>query len=416
MSKEHKLKYLACLAAGLFSFYNLFQLSLFNVISGHLLVALRLTTTELGLFSGCFLLANAIGLVPIGLMLDRGLMRKVALFFLTLTACASFVIAISSSLLLSCLMRFFQGLASAASLLICIRVVNSYFAKNTNLMLGALIALALSGGIFGNFVFASVVHYIGWQSGLYIISILGLLLVTVIWLFLYENKDMAFFQNRCTPISELKFLLQKKHTTIIGIYCGLMNLPVFILATLWGNFYLSHRYPISAIEAAIASSLLFGGVMLGSLSWGYLADKYLTQPAVMYLGCSLLFLLSLLFLIPNLSFLEIALIFFGFGFCSSSQNIVYAIINKNNPSTIRSTTNGIAMLISNGIGALSQVLFGWLLYLKIPIGLLNVLPILLKQPFSIETIFFPFTFLACLILVFFLQPNSIRSQLKPTLA
>lgn len=355
--------YLACLATGLFSFYNLLQLAIFNVISNQLLTDFQLSTTQLGFLSSCFLWANALGLIPIGLLLDRYNVRRIALSFLSLTSLASLIIGCSHSLLIMALMRSLQGLASAASLLTSMRLAIRWFDKKPHLAVGFIVVLALCGGIVGNYGFSYLLTFLNWRTGLIIAAGLGGLISIVLLCFLYDNPRYAKHIANSTPIGKsLKSVCLQPQNLLGGILIGLLNSPIFVLATLWGNFYLSHLYHISMLSAASLSSVIFLGVMCGSLGWGYIADNDLSPYTVLKLGCRLALLLSsLVFSYLSYSLLTLALLLFCLGFASSSQNTIYTMINRTNLPVHFSTATGIATLLENGVGALLQIVVGLLL-------------------------------------------------------
>ncbi|QLH41848.1 MAG: MFS transporter [Coxiellaceae bacterium] len=116
-----------------FSFFNLFQISVFNSISAGLMTDFHLSSLQMGWFSATYLIANTLWLVPGGLLIDRYSARHTALLFAFLDVMACFVISISHHLLVSIMMRFIQGMASAMSLLICARFANRWFANKATL-------------------------------------------------------------------------------------------------------------------------------------------------------------------------------------------------------------------------------------------------------------------------------------------
>lgn len=358
-------KLFACLAAGLFSFYNLFQLSAFNVISNHLLADFQLTTVKLGFLSSCFLWANALGLIPMGLLLDRYCVRKVGLCFLSLTCIASLIIGLAHTFSVILLMRFLQGLASAASLLIGMRIATQGFAQQAHLAVGFIVALALSGGLISNYGFNYLVNLIGWQQALLTASVVGIFIGFIMYLFLPANSSHQIEKPaKKFPhiLHSLRHAISQPQNILGGILLGLMNAPIFVLATLWGNLYLARLYSLSSLTATSLSSFIFLGVMLGALFWGSLAGKRLTPLTTLWLGCSLALLLSLLlFSKLPLTVMQLSLLLLGLGFASAAQNIIYTLLSKTNQTTLTSTATGIATLLENGIGASLQILFGWLL-------------------------------------------------------
>jgi MFS family permease len=370
-------KYLVCFAAALFSFYDLFQLSLFNVLNAQLLNHFQITPVTLGILSSCFLWGNAFGLIPVGFLLDYGYLRKTAFTLLGLSIIGSLVFAFSDSLSLAMVARFIQGFASAASLLICMRMGIHWFKEKANFAIGWMIVIALSGGIFGNSIYAYMMKFLDYQQGLIFAGVLGVIILSILIVFLHDNKsdtvNQLSLQNHFILFKKAIF---KIRNSLMGIYLGLINFPVFILGTLWGNYYLSHFYHFSLIQASFLSTLIFVGIIIGSPFWGMLANKYINPHKVMYIGCIGLAILAYLFYILPSQFFILEVIFFGLGFFCCTQNISYYVLSEINQSEIISSATAIAAFIFNMIGASSQIIFGSIIEKSSSLGLLIFLPII----------------------------------------
>lgn len=374
LDSESTKRYLACFAASLFSFYNLFLLSSLNVIGVNFIADFHLTTTSLGLLSSYDLWGNAIGFIPIGLLLDKYPVKNIGLCLLGLAIIATSGMAIATSFSMICLMRFFQGLASATSLLITMRLGSTLFEKKANMTIGLMIVVALSGGIVGNSIFAHIVQHFGWRNSLWIAGAMGLCCWLVLFLFLTESITHKAIKNKlatnltysANPVKLMINALNKKNI-LSGIAIGLLNSPIFVLGTLWGNYYLIHTQHLSMTQAASFSSLIFVGIITGSPFWGFLSDKWLGSRKILMLACLVLLILSIILLTGTiLPLWFIGSIFFNFGFFCCTQNLIYPYISKNNPYFLISTATGIASVISNSIGAGLQISFGILIahYIK----------------------------------------------------
>lgn len=362
--------FLACFSAGLFSFYNLFQLSAFNSISINLITEFQLTSFQLGLFSAIYLAANTFWLLPGGIMLDKYSLRKVVLLTMTLDIAASLIIASSYWLTLSLCMRFIQGLASAMSLLTSMRLATHWYPTSPATAVGIVVAFALTGGIAANSFFPIMINAVGWRNALTISSAIGVIFILVMWLFLDERQFKNNFSGKDCELS-IKSLkkIANKQNTIYGLYVGLMNLPVFIFATLWGALYLTSVRRFSSTTASITCSLVFLGVIIGGPILGYISDKLQNRKTPMLFGAMLALLCSISILtIHHLAAWMLALLFLALGIFSSTQVIAYAAIKEVNVSYMTSTATSYISFLANTIGAFSQPLFGYLLQVNLTIS------------------------------------------------
>lgn len=362
--------YLCCFAACLFSFYDIFQFSLFNSIGPEILTSLNLNTTQLGILSSYNLFANAIGLIPAGLILDRFSVRKTALSFMVLAVSSSFIIALSNSFNLDCVARVLQGFASAISLLTITRITTIWFPHNKASAMSISIALALCGGLFGNYGLMIIIHHYGWRHSMIISALIGLIFLIFMWLFLQEKTPNSELKHaiqkpsftQLTLITDILHIKNKLQLIMIGLYIGFMNLPVFIFASLWGNIYLTGFYGFNPLTASLISTLLFIGTMIGLPIAGILSDQLHNRKLLMVLGA--LFSLIILILISFGYFqhvISIALLFFLLGIFTSLQIIGFALIADIYPIQQRSFATSIAAFLENICGAISQTLYGWML-------------------------------------------------------
>jgi len=295
--------------------------------------------------------------LPVGILLDRYPIKRIGLIFFCIAILATLLMSYVENFWLLCLLRFLQGLASSASLLIIMRLGNSLFSRNVNRNIGLMILLALSGGIAGNSVFAYLALKTSWQTGLIIISALGFCLMTIMACGLREDKH--------PPKKSWDFRqLLKKEYLIAGINLGILNSPVYILGSLFGNQYMMSQTNLSLEQAAYFSSLLFTGIIIGSPILGYLADKLgnIKLISMGYIG--LIILSMILSVCSSLSYFQYLFIFFGFGFFCCSQNLIYPLIYQT--SHLRSSGTGIAAIISNGLGAFLQAAFGFITLYSTP--------------------------------------------------
>jgi MFS family permease len=346
-------KIATALASSLFSFYNLTLFSMMNVLSIYLTRDYHFTQSSIGFLSSWDLWGNVIGFIPIGLLLDRYPIRCVGLTLLSLAIIATLGIAFTQQLWLLCCLRFLQGIASAGSLLILMRLGTHLFPEHTNKTIGLMIVIALSGGIAGNSLFAYFATWLGLQAGLLMIAGLGCLCLLVMFFGLHDNSQPA------TPTSQIKYSLHKHHI-MAGLHIGLLNTPVIIFGSLFGNQYLMHHAKLTLDEAASVSSLIFLGIMFGSPIVGMLADKADSYRLLLAGYIGLIGCLALLLINNHLSYAATVVIFICLGIACCTHNLIYPLTYQHQLSA-RSTAMAVASLIGNALGALLQIALGILI-------------------------------------------------------
>ena len=402
--------YLVCFAACLFSFFNLFQFSLFNTISAELLRDLSLSSAKLGLLSGIYLAANALWLLPGGLLLDRFSVRKIALSFMALVFISCYLIAQSHSFFVIGFARLCQGTASGMSLLILARLTSLWFPHAKATAIGIAASLALAGGMFGNIGFMIIVNQRGWRAAMIIAALIGLVIFFFMCIFLIEKSQASKFilQKNKTSLSilqPLKYIFAKKYIIYIGLYVGLMNLPLFIFASLWGNLFLTQVHGLTTFAASSISSLLYMGTMTGLPIAGYFSDKTHNRQYPLVIGAVGAFLILLLIIFnAHQTSDKLGIEFFLLGFFSSAQIICFAIAADQYALNLRSTASSIIALTENAIGAIAQPLFGLMLNYHWGEKFLNHIPLYTYTNYQFALLILVAGILSCIALSLFIQP------------
>lgn len=360
-SRFNESQFLTCCSASLFSFYNLYQLSLFNVINNYLRTDFALNNTQLGLFSASYLLANTIWLIPGGILLDRYSVRYLGLIFLAIDVVGCFILGTTTWLPICIIVRFLQGTTSAMSLLICTRLAIQCFPRHGTTALGIMIAFALLGGVFANTIFAKIVVEIGWRHGMLVSGAIGIIFLLFMILFLCDNNTKTDTDNIINWKS-IGLVFGNFQNTLHGIAIGLMNMPIYLLASLWGNFYLMHVWKLSYLQASTICALLFVGLIVGGPIVGCISDR-IRNPKHLLIWGAILALGSVLPLVANiyLPVMILAVLFFCLGLFSAVPLVNYVMLSKINSKNRMSTAMSYASLLSNLIGSLAQPTFGWLL-------------------------------------------------------
>ncbi|MBA3537576.1 MAG: MFS transporter [Tatlockia sp.] len=351
MLKTKMTTFSSAIAASLFSFFNLIVFSLYNVLGVYLLRDIAISPLQLSFLSSWDLWGNVLGFIPIGILLDRFNSRYIGLTLLSLAIISTAAMAYASTLWMFCLLRFLQGLASAGSLLLIMRMGATLFPKSPNKTIGWMIFIALSGGIVGNSLFAELALNLGWRQGLLCVACIGIFCLLIMFIGL-KKGTIKINHNFSMP------QIINKQAFFAGWHLGLLNTPVFILGSLFGNYYLMSHTDFRLDQAAYFSSALFLGIICGSPIIGYIADKI--GSFWVLLSAYFLLIICSLFLVVHLnSYVSFLLVFFVFGLGSCTQNLIYPLLYKNHPHSY-STTMGTSSLMSNGIGAILQLLFGLL--------------------------------------------------------
>jgi MFS family permease len=355
-----------CLTAGLFFFYEFFQLNVFDVINPILRLDFRIHASELSWMSSSFVWTNVLFLLPAGFILDRYPLRNVILSAMLSCVLGTLGFALTHSFIWAAGFHAMTGIGNAFCFLACVVLVSRWFEpRHQALVIGCIVTMAFLGGMMAHTPFAYLTHHLGWRYAMLIDAGIGILMWVTIAAMVRnppQYKNTALRHN--SWLADLTRAAANPQNWLAGLYTACLNLPIMVLCALWGGSYLTTVHHLQPLMAANVVSLIFFGSIVGCPLMGWLSDKHGQRKPIMISGA----VFTGIALIPlclqlRLSLFELSMIFFGLGFFTSAQVISYPLIAESNPHAITGSATGLASVIIMGSAGVAQVLFGWLMML-----------------------------------------------------
>lgn len=404
--KSHR--YLIGCAVVSYFFYSIMQLSLFNNLTPYLLTHLSISHLKFGVLSSTYFYALAVTLIPAGYLLDHYGTRKTTLITLCFSVISTFILFISQSVTSIAIYRIITGIANGIAFLASLRVANYWFQEKRSLASGIMISIGMSGGFFAAIFFTSLATRFSWHIALAYNFSIGLILIFFALIFLKNHmKEKGNARDELSKINLLKSSVSNWQNWRCGIYTGLLNLSVNVLAAVWGNFYLINRYHLPATSAALITSMIFIGVIIGSPFWGWFADKVNQRNIPMVLGSILSIMVMIGIMTDRTASIQPLLaLFLLLGVTTSAQVISYSIIAESNPLKLLSTAMSFSALIINLIGAIAQPAYGFLLSEKSYFFVRDHIDKNLTNHFNWTLIFFIIAFLISALVALFKSNQS----------
>lgn len=239
------------------------------------------------------------------------------------------------------------------------------------LITGFIVTMAMLGGVVAQAPMTELVMAVGWRHALQINATVGLGIVFIIWLVVYDCPPgtEAHFANRQNELEALGLLpsilkvMKNLSNWLYGIYTCLLNLPLIIFGAVWGAMFLTQVHHFSRMDASEITSMVFLGTIVGSPAFGWLSDKISRRRLPMIFGAiaSIILVTTILYW-AHPSFWQYMILFFALGFFTSTQVLSYPAIAESNPPALTGTAVGLSavMIMSGGVFA---PVFGWLLEL-----------------------------------------------------
>ena len=348
--------WLVVFSASLFFFFAFMQINLFNALNSSLYRDFHLTdATALGNFSATYMYATVLLLFPAGIILDRVSTRKVIIIAMTACVFCTGLFSFTNNLWQAELCRLVTGAGGAFCFLSCVRLASRWFeSKHMALIVGLIVTFAMTGAMLAQTPFTALTNAFGWRNALRIDATAGLLMLWIILLYVrdYPSGAQPFFEAQHAALEKIGFWPALRSVAINaqnwlgGLYVSLVNLPVFLLGSTWGSWYLIQTHHLTEIQSSLVISALFVGMIIGSPVVGWISDTLEQRRAPMMAGAivSLAAIAAIMYL-PNLGLIALLFAFFALGFVISFQILGYPLIAESNPSALTGTAEGLASVL-----------------------------------------------------------------------
>lgn len=348
---------LILLALCAFLLFDFTQLNMMGAISPFLVSMLSISKAQLGLISSLFFYVNLALLIPAAILLDKYEPKLFVILSIICTIIGIKIFLIHETIENAILWRSLSGVAGAFSYISCIKIIATYFPKRwKGFLIGSTGIVIMLAGVIAQYPFTKLIEKHGIHFALTSDIYLGLFVILIL-LFIPKSKNKNAPENQVNNYSPYK----KTINWFIALYASLTNFPLFVLGALWGNLFLHNAHNISLSNAAIATSLIFTGNMIGAPILGAISDRIKNKRILMVLSASL-YLLSMasIALYHGNQLVILDMLFFILGISTGSQTLAYAMVVDCNtqPNVARATS--LLSLFSVGGGAAAQPFFGWL--------------------------------------------------------
>jgi len=367
--KTSKIGWIICTLAAIFYCYEYLLRIEPGVMVTQLMQQFQANATQIGMISACYLFIYTPMQIVVGLLSDLYGPRRILTSAIIACAIGSYVFSIATTLEMAAFGRVLIGFGSAFAFVIVLKLAASWLPKRFfALFVGLATALGMLGGMIGNIVLSDMVRNIGWQRTINAGTVLGVILIPLIWLIIRDKpqelpKDGIITkpQYKATFIGLAK-ILKKPQMWLNGSIAGLLYLSLSVFADLWGNSFLANVYHLSASSVSSANSMVFLGWLVGGPLVGCVSDMAYSRKIPLSIGCLVSALsISLIIYCPQFSVNWLYTLLFIFGVFSSFQVLCFAVSKENNPDSLVATASSFTNLLTMAGGMVCQPLVGRIL-------------------------------------------------------
>ncbi len=360
MKESSLLPWVVCFAASLFFFYEFIQGNMFASIADNIMHDFHIQADKMTYLSSIYYLSNVIFLFAAGMLLDRFSTKKTMLVAMLFCVLSTFLLAYAHSYYLALLCRFITGIGSAFCFLGPIRIASRWFPpKRMALVTGAVVTMAMSGGMLAQYPLTKLVLQVGWRDSLMMVGWLGvaMLIMMAIWIKDKPGHAIEHVRKKISFLTVAKMAYFNPQTLRAALYASLMNMAVAVFGAMMGSLYLMQRLGVTKEDAAMVNSMLFLGAIIGGPLIGWVSDKMGLRVLPMKVGALVSLLIFLVILYFPVSFGVMALLFFLLGFFTAAQVISYALVAESSSPTMTAMAVSIVSILTQGGYIVYQNLF-----------------------------------------------------------
>ena len=407
--------WLICFAASLFFFYEFIQGNMFASIADYIMRDFHIHADKMIILSSAYYLSNVIFLFAAGVMLDRFSAKKIIIIAMFFCVLSTFVLAYTHLFAVALTCRFIIGVGSAFCFLGPIRIATRWFLpKQMALVTGAIVTMAMSGGLLAQYPLMKLVLDVGWRQALLDVSWLGVLMLVLMIAWIQDEpehiKPVGVVAKKSSILSTAKQAYFNPQTFIAGMYASLMNMAVAVLGAVMGQLYLVQRLGVAQSDAAVVNGMLFLGAMVGGPLVGWISDRIGLRILPMKVGAFLSLAVMLTILYVPVSLVTMGFLFFLLGMTTAAQVISYPLVAESSaPTMIALAVSFVSILLQGGY-IVYQNLFSSLLLRQGGMQIVNGVPVYSLDAYQMAIIILPISFFIAFIATFWLKETACRQQ------
>jgi predicted MFS family arabinose efflux permease len=347
------------LIAAAFYALDYFQHTAPSVLIEPIANSLHISLVTVGNIMSIYFPIYAISQLPAGYLLDRfGIKYPLAIACVVVSLGLYAMIAPSEHMLI--IGRVLIAIGSAFAFIGALKTASMWLPQSIfPVAVGMINTIGVLGGMLGQAFLNHLIISYGWQHSVIYISIFGLILAGLIFIFLRSPRNCS--QPFNVEINKL-VILKDKHIWILAIYAGIMvGTVVNAFSELYDVVFLQNSFHISSQKAALISSMVFVGIAVGGPLHGVIANCFKQKRTWMLIACAMTILLFTTIVFSAKVNLHIGLMFilyFFTGFFVSSMLLNFALARCCYDKRIHATIFALINTVIGLCGFIFQFLLG----------------------------------------------------------
>lgn len=271
MTKQKSWKaYLAWFSLNLFFMYIYALRVSSGVMFGELRQEFCMTGEQFGIFAACYLYSYSLVQVPLGVLLDKIGIRKVALGSALIVFCSLGLLINSHNLYFAYLSRILLGLGSASVLMSGLKFAADQLpSKLRGVFMGLTLSTGTVGALAAGHIIPEYLKLYNWRDVLYLGFYGGIPILTLMYIFLpHERQSERKPEDHMSwsQVGSVVWAATKNwHIILYGILSIGVYTPLAVIADSWGTAFLTEKYGWLADKSARTIMNMYIGLSIGSI-------------------------------------------------------------------------------------------------------------------------------------------------------
>lgn len=364
------------LSGALFYLFQFVLRSSMGSMSDRIMQDLNISASMFAILSSSYYISYTLSQLPIGYLLDRFGHKKV--FRISVFSCliGSILLTFSSSLFMFWLSRLIIGFGGSCAFIGCSTMSHALFSDRIKpLFIGSIGGMGKMGGILAAGPLVSIIGsaaFPTWRSIYVYMSLLGLFVGIMIWLFMINKSDIEMCKSNgnrdgngsdngngtgsgqegvqnispTKTIEAFKILVKSKNIWLIAVYAGLTYVPMSVFADVWAMLFIKNKLMVSSVEASYAVSMIFVGSFMGSSFIIPLLCNFLSKKTILLVTTFLSFVIFMVLIYCDISYTVAMFLMGAIGILYGSHAFVWLYCSEFFPKLSASASgfvNGINM-------------------------------------------------------------------------
>lgn len=336
--------FLWVLANIFFAFQFVLRLSA-GILREEIIQRFTVDSASFGTLAGYYYLGYASMQIPIGIMLDRLSFRFVTFLAISITALGTLSFVTTNSWNYLLFSRFLIGAGSGVAFLSVAKIIKTFFDERYHsLMIGLSFSFGLIGAVFGATPMRMMFDYFGYDTIFRYLALIGFG-IAILMLIMGKIKQNLKQEEDNLTAQIIKLILNPK-IFLIGISGGLMVGTLEGFADVWSMPFFKQLYNMSVTESTLATSFIFIGMCFGGPILALTSSAIKTANGTICItGILTITIFLILFYVPQLSFIQSAILMFVLGILCCYQVLVFSVVS----SYVSLNSAGLAIAITNCI-------------------------------------------------------------------